>query len=270
MVQRPESSQISTNRRNSSFRKFSDAEIEERRRRGLCFRCDETFSPGHICKNRHLHVLLMGEDEKQMEGVEAEIALQVNAEQALQFQMGSVAGMKSQKSLKLWGELQGKRVMVLVNSGASHNFISQELVQQMGITVDQSLEYVVQVGDGYTTLKQGVCRGVELQLPNVKVTETFYLFDLSGVDVVLGYEWLESLGRIEADFKDHVMWVMVEGKKVEIRSQVVKVHGFDENHDQRAELRRGGVLCGVRDVGYAFSGGKGGGGRVGGDVEGVP
>lgn len=51
-------------------------------------------------------------------------------------------------------------------------------------------------------------------LPNVKVTETFYLFYLRGVDVLLGYEWLEGSGKIEVDFKDHVMWVMVNGQEV--------------------------------------------------------
>ncbi|MCH81181.1 enzymatic polyprotein [Trifolium medium] len=98
-------------------------------------------------------------------------------------------------------KLQGKKVMVLVDSGASHNFISQEWVQQLGIRVDQTLEYVVQVGDG--------------------------------VDVVLGYEWLENLGKIEADFKDHVMWVVVDGKSwgmLSMCSQEVKgvVAGLEE------------------------------------------
>lgn len=35
----------------------------------------------------------------------------------------------------------------------------------------------------------------------------------------LGYEWLEGSGKIEVDFKDHVMWVMVNGQKVKIRGE---------------------------------------------------
>lgn len=40
---------------------------------------------------------------------------------------GECGGVTSKKSLKLWGKTQGKMVMVLVNSVASHNFMSHEL-----------------------------------------------------------------------------------------------------------------------------------------------
>lgn len=43
---------------------------------------------------------------------------------------------------------------------------------------------------------------------------TFYLYYLIEVNVVLGYEWLECFGKIELDLRDHVLWVMVEGKKM--------------------------------------------------------
>jgi len=31
------------------FRRLTPAEILERRRQGLCFNCDETYMPGHVC-----------------------------------------------------------------------------------------------------------------------------------------------------------------------------------------------------------------------------
>lgn len=43
------------------------------------------------------------------------------------------------------------------------------------------------------------------------------MFELGGVDVVLGYEWLEGLGKIKTDFKEHVLCAKVNGEKVEIR-----------------------------------------------------
>lgn len=107
--------------------------------------------------------------------------------------------------------------MVLVDSGASHNFISHEIVVEIGIKPDSSLEYVVEVGDGHQVRKGGMCRDLQLALPNVNVVQNFYLFDLRGVDVVLGYEWLEWLGKMEADFREDILWVTIDGKIVEIR-----------------------------------------------------
>ena len=34
------------------FRSLTDAEVLDKRAKGLCFRCDEKFGPGHICPNK--------------------------------------------------------------------------------------------------------------------------------------------------------------------------------------------------------------------------
>lgn len=65
-VQSPQSSGATQSRRNSTFRHLTDEELEDRRRRKLCFRCDGPFTPGHVCQNKHLNILILGE------GVEAE------------------------------------------------------------------------------------------------------------------------------------------------------------------------------------------------------
>lgn len=78
--------------------------------------------------------------------------------------------------------------MVLVDSGASHNFLSRVVVNELGIPIEPTQEFVVEVGDGHCVKNQGVCKGMELELPNLTVTQDFFLFELRGVDVVLGYE----------------------------------------------------------------------------------
>ena len=35
--------------------------------KGLCFKCDEKFSPGHICKNYQLQILMVLEDNREEE-----------------------------------------------------------------------------------------------------------------------------------------------------------------------------------------------------------
>ena len=36
---------------------LSPTQIEEKRRKGLCFNCDEKFQPGHQCKSAKLFLL---------------------------------------------------------------------------------------------------------------------------------------------------------------------------------------------------------------------
>ena len=48
--------------------KLSKAELQDKIKRDLCFRCDEKYGPNHICKNKQLHMLLLTEEE--MTGLE--------------------------------------------------------------------------------------------------------------------------------------------------------------------------------------------------------
>ena len=106
-----------------------------------------------------------------------------------------VAGVTSKKSLKLWGTICGKKVIVLVDSGASNGYMSHDLVRELKLQQKATKEHSVEVGTGQRVRSQEVCRQVLLQLPTVQVIQYFFLFDLYGADVVLGYEWLESLVR---------------------------------------------------------------------------
>ncbi|RDX88325.1 hypothetical protein CR513_30098, partial [Mucuna pruriens] len=178
-------------RRNSSFKKLTEEEYEDKRRRRVCFRCDEPFAPSHMCRNKHLHVLMLGEGveviENDMWGSKAE---ENPKENTMMLHMNIVVGATSRKSLKLWGTILDKK---------------------------ETREYALDVGDGHRIVYKGVRRDVELKLPSLDVKQDFYLFDLGGVDVVLGYAWLEELGDIKANFKEHVMKMTMKGEEVELR-----------------------------------------------------
>lgn len=46
---------------------LSSEEINERRRKGLCFTCEEKFAPSHVCINKILKLLFV-EEAKEKEG----------------------------------------------------------------------------------------------------------------------------------------------------------------------------------------------------------
>ncbi|TYK28637.1 ty3-gypsy retroelement transposase [Cucumis melo var. makuwa] len=50
-----------------------------------------------------------------------------------------------------------------------------------------------------------------------KVTDSFLPLELGGVDVILGMQWLHSLGVTKVESRNLVMTFQHEGKKVEIK-----------------------------------------------------
>lgn len=53
---------------------------------------------------------------------------------------------------------------------------------------------VVRMGDGYKSQAQGRCKQLEIEINGFHLKCSPHLFDLGGPDVVLGIEWLRTLG----------------------------------------------------------------------------
>lgn len=51
--------------------------------------------------------------------------------------------------MKLQGWVKGKKVLILIDSRAIHNFISVDLVADLGLTIEEIPPYKVFLGDGH-------------------------------------------------------------------------------------------------------------------------
>ncbi|GKC69748.1 ankyrin repeat-containing protein [Tanacetum coccineum] len=56
-----------TTSKGDNFRRMTESEIKDRRAKGLCFRCEEKYTPGHRCAISTLQVLLVDESDEAKE-----------------------------------------------------------------------------------------------------------------------------------------------------------------------------------------------------------
>ncbi|KAL5552031.1 hypothetical protein UlMin_002207 [Ulmus minor] len=117
----------------------------------------------------------------------------------------SLMGFTSAQTLKLQGMLNGKSVVVLIDSGASHSFISSRLVTELSIPFVSTEGYGVQVGDGTRFKLNGICKRVKLWIQGTWIEEDFLPFELGCIDVVLGVTWLQKLGEVKENWKVFTM-----------------------------------------------------------------
>lgn len=101
--------------------------------------------------------------------------------------------------MKVKGKLQDSEIVLLIDSGATHNFISEELQHHLKLATNEIAEYSITVGDGHVLKRKQRCRDLQITVQGFKIIQTFYLFPLKGVDAVLGMEWLRSLGEVKVD-----------------------------------------------------------------------
>ena len=157
------------------FKHLTRAELDERRSKGLCFKCGPIFSPQHQCPEGQLRALLLSDDEDMdvedpiihtnEEGDKGKIEDEGEC-QILDFLGFAVTPNSSLQTLKLRGELQGIPIQILVDSGASHNFISRQLVSLLGLQTHSFAGLHICLGDGHRVRVQEKCEQLDIQLGN--------------------------------------------------------------------------------------------------------
>ncbi|BAU00973.1 hypothetical protein VIGAN_11011900 [Vigna angularis var. angularis] len=106
------------------------SEFLKRRAEGRCFQCGGAFAPGHRCAERSLRVLLLAEDEE-----EESTEHSVEEAQTMELSACSAEGLTPPKTMKLTGVIGERKVVVLIDSGASHNFVSRRAVEELKLPV---------------------------------------------------------------------------------------------------------------------------------------
>ncbi|XP_058742588.1 uncharacterized protein LOC131615102 [Vicia villosa] len=198
--------QKSPNQQQPKFpiRKLTQAQLQERRAQGLCFNCDEKFITGHRCSTNRFFILLADE-----EGVSVEPE-NLNLEEApmeadfsdtyFQLSPQALTGHYHPQTLKFKGKIHGLTVMVLVDTGSTHNIMQPRIAQHLNLPTTPINQFSVMVGNGSHLQCEGICNNVQILLQNKPFTLPFYLLPIEGADIVLGMAWLRTLGPIQADF----------------------------------------------------------------------
>lgn len=78
--------------------------------------------------------------------------------------LNSVVGLTSPNTFKLKGEVNGKEVIVMIDPGATHNFISTRAIEALGVECSGVRPFDVSLGTGETINSKGECKSVVVQI----------------------------------------------------------------------------------------------------------
>ena len=73
--------------------------------------------------------------------------------------------------LKLWSSIGSEKVVLLLDCGASHNFISSNLISRCGLQHEDTPPFVAEAGDGHKVHCQGKCQGFLLDLQGLRIQQ---------------------------------------------------------------------------------------------------
>ncbi|GKC27415.1 reverse transcriptase [Tanacetum coccineum] len=138
--------------------------------------------------------------------------------------LSSLVGNESPQSLQLWGTIGSGNIHVLIDNRSTHNFVQPGVVERMKLAVSITKPFKVYIGSGETLLCENICSGINMQ--GLAVEVDLYVLPRKGLDVVLGIQWLQKLGKVTYDYVEQTMKFILEGATHTLWDPEVKIIFF--------------------------------------------
>ncbi|VFQ66357.1 unnamed protein product [Cuscuta campestris] len=129
----------------------------------------------------------------------------------------SLAGSPSPRSLRLAGMINNGAVQVFLDGGSTHNFIHPAVAEHLALPLHPISPFRVYVGNGDSLRCTYSCPQTPLSLQGHCFNIDLYLLEIHGQDVVLGVQWLQTLGKVAHDYSQMTMKFSWKGDTVTLR-----------------------------------------------------
>jgi hypothetical protein len=176
-------------------KRLSWDEMQKRRTHGLCFNCEEKFTPGHRCNGPQL-LLLEGYCEYP-DGDDIKSSMEFQPKISLH----AFSRWTTYKTIRVLAKIGLYKVVVLIDSGSTHSFISERVANMLQLPVVPTESFNVKVANGGPLKCQGRFENVHIALQGILLVLTLYALPLIGLDLILEVHWLEKLGTVVCNWK---------------------------------------------------------------------
>ncbi|KAG8366662.1 hypothetical protein BUALT_Bualt17G0102900 [Buddleja alternifolia] len=206
-----------------SHRKLLTAsEMRARREKNLCYNCDETFVPGHRCKQRQIYVM-MSEEEEVMHNslIENENLNEIENEspgEDMIVSLNALSRTTDMNTLRIKGTVNGQDIHILIDSGSTHCFLDEGTAYKLGCRMDYTTPLLVSVADGSKMVSRLECPEFSWTIQNHTFSYPIRVIKLGGYDMVLGGDWLRQNSPVEFDYQKMKLTISRQGKKITMKA----------------------------------------------------
>ncbi len=128
----------------------------------------------------------------------------------------ALIGITTPQTLKIEGCINNKMVIVLIDSSSTHNFIHCKIVKELNYFLYPGPECQVMVANGGTINFSRKYHNIKLSMGEYVLNGPMLPIPMGGADIVLGVQWLQSLGTIAFNFQELFLKFFWEGKEFEL------------------------------------------------------
>jgi hypothetical protein len=186
---------------NQPVKRLSTEEQAEWRRLGLCYNYNEKYSRGHNWVYRRIFFVdgvTLADEEEAAADSNPDVVAPV-------FSLQAVAGVPIGDTMQVRVALGAAVLVALLDTGSTHNFIGEEAARRTGLVIQPRPRLTATVANGERIRCLGVIRQAPISIDGEQFLVDLFVMPLAGYDLVLGTQWLVTLGQIVWDFTARTM-----------------------------------------------------------------
>jgi hypothetical protein len=142
--------------------------------------------------------------------------------------MHAIRGTDSSKTVRMVGNLCGKEVIILIDSGSTHNFISESLALIWRNWNELQSPMQVRVANGQILTCSHEITACHVWISGYAFKLPLKILPLHCYDVILGIDWLEQHSPMEVNWKDKWMSFDYQGSKAVLQGITPQIQSYQE------------------------------------------
>ncbi|CAN7067397.1 unnamed protein product [Brassica rapa subsp. trilocularis] len=202
-------------------KKYSYQEMQDRRAKGLCMFCDEVYTPGHSLKHKKAQIFIMECDDDDELSSDSDVELddtvtvepQDKPQPAPVISVNALTGSSTFNCMRVIGQYGKRKLFILIDNGSTHNFLDLNVANEIGCLLEKTKPMDVTAASGCTMLTKYKCSNFSWKVQGYSYTSEIRTLPLDCCDLVLGVQWLSTLGPILWDFLNPRMEFTLHGQK---------------------------------------------------------
>ena len=129
--------------------------MQDRIKKGLCFKCGEKWSKEHKCKAGQVFIITeddeedeVGEEDASSEDAYLQLVEPEASRDKAKLSVEAKSGVSEPTTMQLMAWIEKQEVTLLVDNGSSHNFINSVALERVDLHSEEEEPFVVRVANG--------------------------------------------------------------------------------------------------------------------------
>ncbi|KAK6150337.1 hypothetical protein DH2020_015269 [Rehmannia glutinosa] len=194
------------------------------------------------CKNRVTYMIMTEDEELSYlqdhteQGPEVVIAPMPMEE--VQMSLNAITGEDGITTMRLFGESNGHKLHILIDSGSTLSFIQESTAKKLGCQLEVIKPLLVKVANGQRMVSSHRAKEFQWEMQGHTFSYPLRVLQNEGCDLILGGDWLKSCTPIELDYERMTFtiyplevldsrWIRRKGEDV----QQILVHWVNSSSD---------------------------------------